>query len=171
MGVLICGKSGIGKSELALGLINQKHCLIADDAVLFKKDPENDTLMGYCPPVLQDFLEVRGIGILNIRVLFGESTIRHTAKLTLIVKILQITEQKLQTIDRLCGIHETQEILGIPIASVTIPLMPGRNLAVLVESAVRNHALKLQGYHAGTDFTQRHNTYMQKEHLLSLQES
>lgn len=155
-GVLLRGQSGIGKSELALGLINCGHRLIADDSVNFTHD-EGDNIIGSCPEVLQDFLEVRGLGILNIRAMFGDSAIKESKALQLVVHVVTISDEQLQQIDRLHGIHRNYNILGKDIPEVTIPVAPGRNLAVLVEGAVRNHILNLTGYEASKEFIKRQN--------------
>ena len=154
VGVLLTGVSGIGKSELALGLINCGHRLIADDAVIFTKH-NSHTLYGNCPPTLQDFLEVRGLGIINIRAMFGDNAIKESKRLQLIVKVVAMSHDELQQIDRLEGIHSLRRILDIDIPEVTIPVAPGRNLAVLIEGAVRNQILKLTGYEASKEFIQR----------------
>lgn len=151
IGVLLKGKSGIGKSEMALSLINRGHRLIADDAVDIKQvGPE--TLVGSCPPLLQDFLEVRGVGILNIRVMFGDNAIKDSKRLQLIVNMAIFSEEALSDIDRLHGLYRTEWILGIAVPEVTIPVAPGRNLSVLIEAAVRNQVLKHNGYDASLEF-------------------
>lgn len=154
LGALLTGKSGIGKSELALGLIDRGHHLIADDAIEFTKD-NNGHLIGTCPTLLQDFLEIRGIGILNIRAMFGDSAIQKSKRLQLIVKLEHFTEKDLHAIDRLHGMHTSQEILGITVPEVTIPVTFSRNLAILVETAVRNELLKQEGYLAHEEFKTR----------------
>lgn len=161
VGVLLSGKSGIGKSELALGLINRGHRLIADDSVEFVSQKGN--IYGSCPEVLQDFLEVRGLGILNIRAMFGNHAIKKKKKLQLIINIIQVSQEQLYMIDRLYGMHGCQTILDLEIPEVSIPVAPGRNLAILVEGAVKNYLLKSSGYDASHDFMQRHQAYMSKE--------
>ena len=159
VGVLITGKSGIGKSELALGLINRHHRLVADDSVFCTKQA-NDQIIGKCSPVLQDFLEVRGLGILNIRALFGDTAIKHNKRLQLIVDISQMSASDLSEIDRLHGMHRACTILGIDIPEVTIPVAPGRSLSILLEVAVRNQILKQTGYDASKDFIKQQNSHM-----------
>lgn len=161
LGVLLNGQSGIGKSELALGLIDRGHSLVADDSVNFVK--RDTRLIGSCPDVLQDFLEVRGLGILNIRAMFGDDAITTEKRLQLIVNIIQVNQQDLYLIDRLHGMHDQKDILGKMIPEVSIPVAPGRSLTILVESAVKNHLLKLDGYDASEDFTKKHNTFMSRE--------
>jgi HPr kinase/phosphorylase len=153
-GVLLRGASAIGKSELALGLINRGHRLVADDAVDFKLVAP-DTVIGSCPPILQDFLEVRGLGILNIRVMFGDNAIKDSKRLQLIVNVVAFSVDELKLIDRLHGMYRTDDILGVAIPEVTIPVAPGRNLAVLIETAVRNQVLKHNGYDASQEFIAR----------------
>lgn len=160
-GVLICGRSGIGKSELALSLIHHGHKLIADDSVTFTL--ENQQLSGRCPEILQDFLEVRGLGILNIKAMFGDSAISQSKHLQLIVKLINMSHQDLYQIDRLHGMHTERDILGIKVPEVSIPVAPGRNLAILIEAAVRNHRLKCNGYDASLEFTSQHRQQMRDE--------
>lgn len=163
LGVLLTGVSGIGKSEIALGLINRGHRLIADDAVLFTRQ-DNQQVIGSCSPVLQDFLEVRGLGILNIRAMFGDSAIKPSKQLDLIVNIISISSIELQHLDRLNGMHRNYDMLGIDIPEVSIPVAPGRNLSILIEGAVRNQILKAKGYNAGHDFTERQRTFIERDH-------
>lgn len=154
MGVLLTGDSAIGKSELALDLINRGQRLIADDAPEFAHiAPE--TLNGSCPPLLRDFLEVRGLGVLNIRAMFGESAVRQSKNLNLIVKLRSLDEWALADIDRLTGTLSARQILGVAVPEVIMPVAPGRNLAILVEAAVRHQILRIRGYDAGVDFTER----------------
>lgn len=159
IGVLLTGDSGIGKSELALELITRGHRLIADDAPEFRRVAP-DTLSGVCPAPLRDFLEVRGLGMLNIRALFGDSAIKHNKNLRLIVHLEVMDERQFSTIDRLHGQRRHRAVLGVDIPQVTLPVIPGLNLAVLVECAVRNHILFLQGYNAGVDFIERQQQYI-----------
>lgn len=151
MGVLIMGDSGTGKSELALELVSRGHRLIADDAPEFSKvSPQ--TLNGSSPLEMNAFLEVRGLGILNVQALFGDSAIKKHKYLRLIVQLEQMTPERLQNIDRLQGDHRVRRILDVDIPEIGLPVAPGRNLAVLLECAVRNHSLKMQGYNAADEF-------------------
>jgi HPr kinase/phosphorylase len=153
MGVLITGGSGAGKSELALELISRGHGLVADDIVeIARVGP--DTLEGRCPDMLRDFLEVRGLGVLNIRTVFGESACRRKIKLNLIVH-LQKPAKGEQEAARLPLDAETQEILGVRLRRVTIPVAAGRNLAVLLEAAVRSSILLLRGIDSTMEFVER----------------
>ena len=154
IGVLLTGPSGIGKSELALELISRGHRLIADDAPEFKRSAP-DTIRGRSPALLKDFLEVRGLGILNIRAMFGDASIVETKRLRLIVHIDTITDDTLWEIDRIGGSQRKKKILEVEIPEVKIPVAPGRNVAVIIEAAVRNHVLYLNGYNAADDFIQR----------------
>jgi len=159
MGVLIMGDSGIGKSELALELVSRGHRLIADDAPQFSKIAPN-IISGTCPLGMNAFLEVRGLGILNVQALFGESGIKKDKYLRLIVHLEQMTAERIQNIDRLQGDYRVRRILGIDIPEICLPVAPGRNLAVLLECAVRNHSLKTQGYNAADDFCERQQRAM-----------
>ena len=144
MGVLLKGDAGVGKSELALELITRDHRLVADDAVELRHvAPE--TLEGSCPALIRDFLEVRGLGILNIRYLFGETAVKLKKNLKLIVELVHPSEVGEVGLNRLDMIASTETILGVAIPKVRIPVAAGRNLAVLVEVAVRNHILKSRG--------------------------
>jgi HPr kinase/phosphorylase len=144
IGVMITGDPSIGKSELALELISRGHGLVADDAVELQQiGPE--TVVGRCPPMLRDFLEVRGLGILNIRSIFGETAVRPRKTLRLIVNLESPVDGKYDVRDRLAPRAGTESVLGVPIPAVTLVVAPGRNLAVLVEAAVRNHILLTRG--------------------------
>ena len=161
IGVLITGQSGLGKSELALELISRGHSLIADDAVeLFRTGPE--TLEGRCPPMLRDFLEVRGLGVLNIRHIFGETSIRPKKVLQLIINLVAADDDYMKQLDRLSIRTETESILNVSIRSVTLPVAVGRNLAVLVEAAVRNYILQLRGKDSTKEFLERHQTLLKE---------
>lgn len=162
VGVLISGDSAIGKSELALELITRGHRLIADDMVeLYQVAP--DTLEGRCPPLLQDFLEVRGLGVLNIRALFGETAVKPKKNLKLIVHLKKLSDLTLAQLDRLGAQASSETILGVAIPKALIPVAAGRNLAVLVEVAVRNHILHLRGIDSTRQFMERHEKLMAQE--------
>ena len=160
LGVLLAGSSGIGKSEIALGLIGRGHRLVADDAVTFEL-AEKNTVIGSCPTLLQDFLEVRGLGILNIRAMYGDSAIKKSMPLQLIVNLIDVEDNIVKESDRLIGIHAQRVILGVDITEVTIPVGPGRNLSVLIEAAVRSYRLRLTGYNAILDFTEKQKRYLE----------
>ena len=160
MGVLITGASAIGKSELALELISRGNGLVADDIVeLYRISP--DTIEGRCPAVLRDFLEVRGIGVLNIRTIFGETAVRPRKLLKLLVHLEDHSNEAFTDLDRLRVDATYQEVLGIPIRKVTIPVAAGRNLAVLVEAAVRNFVLNQRGIDSTKEFIERQQKLME----------
>lgn len=162
-GVLITGKSGVGKSELALELVSRGHILVADDAPEFRRiAPE--TLEGSCPPLLQDFLEVRGLGILNIARMYGDAHTRRRKILKFIIELRTMANNELNdSIDRSAEMHSERELLGVKIRQRTLPVAPGRNLAVLVEAAVRNHILISTGYNATDDLVDKHNRLLEKK--------
>ena len=161
-GVLFSGDPAIGKSELALALISRGHCLIADDATELYKSASK-TLIGRCPKVLQDFLEVRGLGMINIRAMFGNSAIKPNKELHLIIDLLHFDDKKLHDMDRLEGCHSTRTLLGVEIPMTSLPVAAGRNLAILVETAVRQHMLMLDGYNATQDFIERQQIYIDQD--------
>ena len=164
VGVLLMGKSGLGKSELALELISRGQGLVADDAVeIYRIGPE--TLEGRCPPVLRDFLEVRGLGVLNIRAIFGETAIRPKKPLKLIINLVSADDQLMQSLDRLSIQSEKQDILNVHIRKVSIPVAAGRNLAVLVEAAVRNFILQSRGLDSTKQFIERHTQVLKEDQL------
>lgn len=154
IGVLITGDPSVGKSELALELVSRGHRLIADDIPEFARVAP-DVISGSCPELLRDFLEVRGLGILNIRAMFGDSAIKQRKYLRLVIHMEKMNEAQLRGIDRLHGSRRTREILGIEIPEITLPVAPGRNLAVMVEAAARTHILSTKGYDAGQVFIER----------------
>ncbi len=159
IGVLITGDSGVGKSELALELVSRGNRLIADDSPEFSCISPA-TLNGTCPAILRDFLEVRGLGVLNIRAMFGDSAIKNNKYLRLIINLKQMSDEEVRNMDRLRGNHSTCRILEVDVPQTTLPVAPGRNLAVLVEGAVRNHILSFSGYSAANDFTERQRQHM-----------
>lgn len=154
MGVLITGSSGIGKSELALELISRGHRLIADDTPNLTRVAPH-VLEGTCPPTLIDLLEVRGLGILNIRRMFGDSAIKRNKRVRLIIHLVKLEEILSPAESRLQGLRDNRIILGIDVPTIALPIAPGRNLAVLVECAVRDHILRLSGYRAEEDLMVR----------------
>ena len=157
MGVLITGDSGVGKSELALELISRGSGLIADDVTeLYRIGPE--TVEGRCPPLLKDFLEVRGLGVLNIRSIFGEAALRPRKNLKLIVHLGKPTAR----MERLPLNAGSESIMGVDVRKVMIPVAAGRNLAVLTEAAVRNYVLQLRGFDSTQEFVERQSDQMQK---------
>ncbi len=158
LGVLITGESGLGKSELGLELISRSHGLVADDAVdLYRIN--QDTIEGRCPDLLMNLLEVRGIGLLDIRAIFGETAVRRKMNLKLIVHLVR-RETLERDYERLPYEPLTQDVLGIPVRKVVLQVAAGRNLAVLVEAAVRNTILQLRGINTYQDFVDRHRRAM-----------
>ncbi len=159
IGVLITGTSGIGKSELALELISRGHRLIADDTPQFSRIAP-DIIDGTCPKILQDFLEVRGLGIMNVRELFGDSAIKKNKYLRLIVQLKPMSK-KLLSLERLEGSYSNRKILDVDISEITLPVAPGRNLAVMLECAARNHILRKDGYNAAEVFAKRQRKFIE----------
>ena len=161
MGVLITGASGVGKSELALELISRGSGLIADDVVEFYRvGPE--TVEGRCPALLRDFLEVRGLGVLNVRTVFGEAALRPRKNLKLIVHLERPARGDSVPLERLPLRPGTEEVMGVSMGKVTIPVAAGRNLAVLTEAAVRNHVLQLRGIDSTQEFVTRQAQQMKE---------
>ena len=161
LGVLITGESGLGKSELGLELISRGHGLVADDAVdLFRIN--QTTVEGRCPELLRNLLEVRGIGLLDIRAIFGETAVRRHMRLRLIVHLVR-RETLERDYERLPYEPLTQEVLGVPIQKVVIQVVAGRNIAVLVEAAVRNYILQLRGIDTYQEFVERHRRAMERD--------
>ncbi len=162
MGVMITGESGVGKSELALELVSRGHGLVADDVVELRRiAPE--TLEGRCPPMLRDFLEVRGLGVLNIRTIFGETAVRRRKSMKLIVHLLKPGSTDPNSMERLPINDVNESVMGVNIRKVIIPVVAGRNLAVLVEAAVRNYVLQLRGIDSTKEFLARHEQEMGDE--------
>ena len=152
VGTLIVGESGIGKSETALELIKRGHRFIADDAVEVRR-VSSETLIGSCPENIRYFLELRGIGIIDIMQMFGVQSIKPTQSVDLIIN-MELWDQN-RTYDRLGQVDEFTEILGNQVNSHSIPIRPGRNLSVLCESAAINHRQKKMGYNAAEALTER----------------
>jgi HPr kinase/phosphorylase len=159
MGVLISGESGLGKSELGLELISRGHGLVADDVVEFSRiAPER--IEGRSPALLANLLEVRGLGLLDIKAIFGETAVRRKMMLKLIVHLVRSSTME-QQYERLPLESQSQEVLGLAIRKVVIPVAAGRNLAVLLEAAVRNTVLQLRGIDTMKDFMERQQRAMQ----------
>ena len=146
-GVLITGESSVGKSELALELISRGHRLVADDAPEFTQISP-DIIDGRSPSMLQGFMEVRGLGVLNIREMYGDNAIKINKYLRLIIHLEKMEKNNQNNFDRLKGHNKVQKILNVEIPVTVVPVAPGRNLAVIVEAAVRNHMLRNNGYDA-----------------------
>jgi HPr kinase/phosphorylase len=158
LGVLITGESGLGKSELGLELISRGNGLVADDAVdLFRIN--QTTIEARCPELLQNLLEVRGIGLLDIRAIFGETAVRRKMRLKLIVHLVR-RENFERDYERIPTEPLTQDVLGIAVRKVIIQVVAGRNIAVLVEAAVRNTILQMRGIDTYQDFMERQRAAM-----------
>jgi len=161
LGVLLTGESGLGKSELGLELISRGHGLVADDAVDLYRISQT-ALEGRCPELLMNLLEVRGIGLLDIKAIFGETAVRRKMRLKLIVHLVR-KETMEREFERLPYEPLYEEILGMPTRKVVIAVDAGRNLAVLVEAAVRNTVLQLRGIDTYQEFVERHRKAMGQE--------
>lgn len=161
VGVLITGESGLGKSELGLELITRNHGLVADDAVEFARIAPN-IIEGRAPKLLQNLLEVRGLGLLDIRAIFGETAVRRRMQLKLIVHLMRSSIGD-DDMDRLPLISPTQEILGLSIRKVVIPVAAGRNIAVMLEAAVRNTIMQARGFNTLEEFMERQRKAMTKD--------
>ena len=160
LGVLLTGESGLGKSELGLELISRGHGLVADDAVDLYRVSQT-ALEGRCPELLANLLEVRGIGLLDIRAIFGETAVRRKMRLKLIVHLVR-KETMDRDFERLPYEPLNEDILDVAVRKTVIAVDAGRNLAVLVEAAVRNTILQLRGIDTYKDFIERHHKAMQK---------
>ncbi|MDQ3585508.1 MAG: HPr(Ser) kinase/phosphatase [Acidobacteriota bacterium] len=159
LGVLIEGESGIGKSECALDLIMRGHRLIADDVVEVRRT-SSDQLLGSAPEMLREHMEIRGLGIINVRELFGVAAISVRKPIGLVIRLERWAEAK--EVDRL-GIDERSiEILGVKVPHVILPVSPGRNLSTLVETALRVHLLRIRGSNAAQQFAARHSEMLKR---------
>ena len=162
IGVLITGESGTGKSELALELVTRGHRLVADDAPEFTQIAP-DVLDGACPELLQDMLELRGLGVLNIRQMFGDTAVKRNKYLRLIVHLTKpMTEPSPHGYERLTGDSGTRHVLDLDVPLITLPVMPGRNLAVLTEAATRLHILRTKGIDPAAMFIARHSNLLER---------
>lgn len=161
LGVMITGESGLGKSELGLELISRGHGLVADDAVDLYRINQT-TIEGRCPELLQNLLEVRGIGLLDIKAIFGETAVRRKMRLKMIVHLVR-RETLERDYERIPYEPLTQDVLGIPVRKVIIQVEAGRNIAVLVEAAVRNAILQLRGINTYEEFVERHRKAMEQD--------
>ncbi|MFN2333717.1 MAG: HPr(Ser) kinase/phosphatase [Wenzhouxiangellaceae bacterium] len=162
IGVLITGDSGAGKSELALELLTRGHRLIADDSPEFSQMTP-DIIDGTCPDVLRDCLEVRGLGVLNVRHMFGDAAVKSNKFLRLILHLQQPANGPAVAQDRLSGQSGTTPVLDLEVPRILLPVLPGRNLAVIAEAAVRNFMLRMKGFDATADFIERHGRLMRHE--------
>ncbi|RFU63901.1 HPr(Ser) kinase/phosphatase [Peribacillus glennii] len=154
VGVLITGKSGVGKSETALELVKRGHRLVADDCVEIRQE-DQDTLVGNAPELIEHLLEIRGLGIINVMTLFGAGAVRSNKKISLVIN-LELWEKNKQY-DRVGLDEETMKIIDTEITKLTVPVRPGRNLAVIIEVAAMNFRLKRMGVNAAEQFSERLN--------------
>tara|TARA_R110002020_G_scaffold266184_1_gene481044 strand:- start:882 stop:1832 length:951 start_codon:yes stop_codon:yes gene_type:complete len=161
IGVLVTGDSGAGKSELALELISRGHRLVADDAPEFTQIAP-DVLDGTCPELLQDLLEVRGLGVLNIREMFGDTAVKRNKYLRLVVHLEQTPQQSDEAMARITGESGSRKVLDLDVPVVELPVAAGRNLAVLTEAAVRLHLLRSKGMDPAAAFLARHSAFLQQ---------
>ncbi len=160
LGVLITGKSGIGKSEVALDLVKRGHRLVADDMVEIRQVAE-DTLVGNPPELLRHLLEIRGLGIIDVQMLFGASAIRDFKRITLIIDLESWDPER--TYDRLGLEEEKLKILDTELTRLTVPVRPGRNMSSIVEVAAMNHRMKQMGMNAAEQFSDRLNDMIGRE--------
>lgn len=151
-GILLLGDSGVGKSETAIELVKRGHRLVADDAVEIKRVSDK-SLLGSAPDIIRHFIELRGIGIVDVKMIFGMGAVKNTEKIDMVIN-LEVWKEKKQY-DRLGLNTEYTELLGIEVPSITIPVKPGRNLAVVVEVAAMNHRQKKMGYNAAEALNNR----------------
>ena len=151
-GLLLLGDSGVGKSETAIELVKRGHRLIADDAVDIKRVSAK-TLVGSAPEIIRHYVELRGIGIVDVRRLFGMGAVKMTEKIDLVIHMENWVQGKMY--DRLGLDEETTEILGLKIPSITIPVKPGRNLAIILEIAAMNNRQKKMGYNTAEEFNKK----------------
>ena len=158
-GILLVGESGIGKSEAAVELLKRGHRLIADDAVEIHRISGN-ALMGAAPELIRNYIELRGIGIVNVARLFGVGAVKAENKIDLVVNIVPWDTQKVY--DRLGLEAQSMEILGVRVPMYTIPITPGRNLAVILEVAAMNNRQRKMGYNSAKEFTQRIDSYFEQ---------
>ena len=162
MGVLVTGESGSGKSELALELVTRGHRLVADDAPEFTQIAP-DVLDGTCPELLQDMLDLRGLGVLNIREMFGDTAVKRNKYLRLIVHLSKPSLEPSPTgLERLTGDIGTRRVLDLDVPMITLPVMAGRNLAVLTEAATRMHILRSKGVDPAAAFMARHSHFLER---------
>lgn len=151
-GILLLGESGVGKSETAIELVKRGHRLIADDAVEIRK-VSNKTLVGSSPENIRHFMELRGVGIINARRLFGIGAVKMTEKINMIVQLEQWDSAKVY--DRMGMNEEYTDVLGVEVSSLTIPVKPGRNLAIIIEVAAMNNRQKRMGYNAAQELLEK----------------
>jgi len=162
VGVLITGASGVGKSEVAMDLVQRGHQLVADDAVEIYRG-ERGVLAGECPEQLRGYLEIRGLGIINVRKMFGPSSVLESYPLQLIIDLKDASNSEIRKLDRLEPSLTSQDILGANVPCLSMLVAPGRNLSVLVEAAVRNHLLRVSGVDTSKEFIEAHTQLLSRE--------
>jgi HPr kinase/phosphorylase len=163
-GVLITGASGVGKSEVALDLVQRGHQLVADDAVeIYRRDGAE--LVGECSPTLKGYVEIRGLGIINIDKMFGPASVLDFYPLQLIINLKDATNKEIRSLDRLQPSLNMVEILGIQVPRLSMLVAPGRNLAVLIEAATRDFLLRKSGIDSSLDFVNNHDRIMGIEEI------
>ncbi len=155
-GLLLMGESGIGKSETAAELLKRGHRLIADDAVRIRRIA-NNTLMGDAPDLIQNYIEIRGIGVINVAKLYGMASVKKETAVDLAINIVPWSDE--QDFDRLGLEEQCIDFLGVKIPSITVPVKPGRNLAIILEIAAMNNRQKKMGYNSAQEFTERINRH------------
>ena len=155
-GLLLMGESGIGKSETAAELLKRGHRLIADDAVRIRRIA-NNTLMGDAPDLIQNYIEIRGIGVINVAKLYGMASVKKETAVDLVINIVPWSDD--QDFDRLGLEEQCIDFLGVKIPSITVPVKPGRNLAIILEIAAMNNRQKKMGYNSAQEFTERINRH------------
>ncbi|MDY0408876.1 HPr(Ser) kinase/phosphatase [Virgibacillus soli] len=160
VGVLITGQSGVGKSETALELVKRGHRLVADDSVEIRQE-DYDTLIGNSPPLIEHLLEIRGLGIINVMTLFGAGAVRNFKKISYIINLENWDAKK--QYDRLGLDEQTMKIMDVHLPMATIPVRPGRNLAVIIEVAAMNFRLKRMGVNAAEEFSERLTKVIKKQ--------
>lgn len=152
IGLLLMGRSGIGKSEIALDLIERGHRLVADDVVLVSRTIRG-ILVGMSGETLRDHMEIRGLGILNVRNMFGVRAVRVQKRIEVVVKLVEWNDSA--TFDRIGLEEDWVSILDVEVPQVTVPIYPGKNITVIAEAIAMNHQLKIQGYHTAHEFNRR----------------
>ena len=160
VGVLITGASGVGKSEVAMDLVQRGHQLIADDVVEIYRD-EQGKLLGECPKSLRGYIEIRGLGIINILNMFGPASVLDSYQLALVIDLKDATNSEIRKVDRLSPSLREWEMLGATLPCLTMLVAPGRNLSVLVEAAVRDHLLRISGVDSSAEFVASHGKMIQ----------
>lgn len=155
-GLLLMGESGIGKSEAAAELLKRGHRLIADDAVEIRKIADN-SLIGSSPELIRNYIEIRGIGVINVAKLFGMGAIKNETTINMVVNIVPWSDDRVY--DRLGLDEQYLDLLGVKVPTLTIPIKPGRNLAIILEIAAMNNRQKMMGYNAAVEFTEQINRH------------